>query len=64
MEQRNIKDDELRLMSIPEVCERLGIGNWMVYQQIRKNTLKTVKIGRRRLVSARALNDFIDLMER
>ena len=55
---QNIKED-MRLISIPETCKRLGIGHWAVYQQINKKALKTVKIGKRRLVSVKALNDFI-----
>jgi excisionase family DNA binding protein len=53
----------MRLISIPEACKRLGIGHWSIYQQINKNALKTVKIGKRRLVSVRALNDFITALE-
>jgi len=62
MEQENY-DADLRLISIPEVCKRLGIGHWAVYQQINKRTLRTVKIGKRRLVSTNALNDFIKSLE-
>jgi len=61
MEQNAAKDT--RLLSIPEVCKRLGIGHWAVYQQINKRALKTVKIGGRRLVSAKSLNEFITEME-
>jgi excisionase family DNA binding protein len=53
----------MRLISIPEACKLLGVGHWSVYQQINKNALKTVKIGRRRLVSASALSDFIKSLE-
>jgi len=63
MEQNTIKDNDMRLISIPEVCKRLGIGHWAVYQQINKRVLKTVKIGGRRLISVRALNDFITSLE-
>jgi excisionase family DNA binding protein len=63
MEQKNTKDKDMRLMSIPEVCERLSIGHWMVYRQIHSKALKTVKIGKRRLVSTRALDEFINSME-
>ena len=63
MEQNSIKDNDMRLISIPETCKRLGIGHWAVYQQINKRTLKTVKIGGRRLVSIKALNEFITSLE-
>lgn len=62
--EQNIKDTDMRLLSIPEACKRLGVGHWMVYQQINKRALKTVKIGKRRLVSTRAIDEFIAAQER
>jgi excisionase family DNA binding protein len=59
MEQDITKDTDMQLIGIPEACKRLGIGHWSVYQQINKKALRTVKIGKRRLVSVKALNDFI-----
>ena len=61
--EQNIKDTDVRLMSMSEVCERLGISLWAVNQQIEKRTLKSVRIGKRRMVSTRALNEFITTME-
>ena len=61
MEQKNNID--MRLISMKEACRRLGIGSWAMYQQIQYRNLKTVKIGKRRLVSIRSLNEFIDSME-
>ena len=63
MEQNSYKDTDIRLLSIPEACERLGIGHWMAYRLIHQGSLKTVKIGKRRLVSTRAVDRFIDSME-
>jgi len=63
MEQNITKTNDTRLISIPEACKWLGIGHWAVYQQINKRALKTVKIGKRRLVSIRALNEFVASME-
>jgi len=63
MEQNIAKDTDMRLISIPEACKRLGIGHWAVYQQIKNKALKTVKIGKRRLVSVSALNAFITALE-
>lgn len=62
MEQNNHND--IRLISIREACKRLGIGNWAIYQQINKRKLKTVKIGGRRLVSIKSLNEFITALEK
>ena len=58
------KNNEIRLLSVREACSRLGISHWAIYQQIGQGTIKTVKIGRRRLVSSRALDEFITSMER
>ena len=57
------KDTDIRLISVKEACRRLGIGHWHIYQQINKRALKTVRIGKRRLVSIKALNEFIKSME-
>jgi excisionase family DNA binding protein len=59
----NIKDEPMQLLSISEVCQGLGIGHWAVYQQINNRALKTVKIGKRRLVSVEFLQNFIKSME-
>ena len=61
--EQNKHDTEMRLLSIPEASKRLGIGIWAVYRQIDKKALKTVKIGGRRLVSVRALNEFVNSLE-
>ena len=63
MEQNVIKDTDMRLISVQEACKRLGIGHWAVYQQINKRALKTVKIGGRRLISVKTLNEYITALE-
>ena len=63
MEQKT-KETETRLLSVKETCKRLGIGHWAVYQQIHQHKLKTIKIGKRRLISVQALNEFIANQER
>jgi excisionase family DNA binding protein len=59
MEQNITKDASMDLLTIPEACKRLRIGHWNIYEHIRSNTLKTVKIGKRRFIREGALNDFI-----
>ena len=44
-----------RLLSIPEAAEALGIGRTAVYDLIGRGELRTLKVGRRRLVPASAL---------
>ena len=64
MEQdNNTKGQDLRLINIEEACRRLNIGRWSIYQLINKNVIKTVKIGTRRLISTKTLNDYIMSLE-
>ncbi len=63
VQTNTINEADVRLLSIPEVCKRLGVTHWSVYQQIHKKALKTIRIGKRRLVSLKALNDFITEQE-
>jgi excisionase family DNA binding protein len=51
------------LISVPEAAARLSIGRPALYDLIRTNRLRTVKIGRRRLVSPAALLDAIAHLE-
>jgi excisionase family DNA binding protein len=52
------------LVSVPQACERLSISRMTLYRLLRRDQIKTVKIGRRRLVSATELNRFVARMER
>ena len=53
----------LRLLNIDQVCEALNMGRVKVYELINRKRLKSVTIGKRRLVSIRALNDFVNHLE-
>ena len=53
----------VRLLNIDQVCAALNMGRVKVYELINRKHLKSIKIGARRLVSVRALNDFIDRLE-
>jgi excisionase family DNA binding protein len=48
------------LLSAEEAAEVLGVGRAMVYDLIRLRMLHSVKIGRRRLIPARALVEYVD----
>jgi len=54
---------DIRLLNINQVCAALNMGRVKVYELINRKRLKSVKIGTRRLVSTRALNDFINRLE-
>jgi excisionase family DNA binding protein len=46
-----------------EVCEALGLGKSWLYETVNRGELRSFKIGRRRMVSAAALQEFIHDLE-
>jgi excisionase family DNA binding protein len=48
-----------RLNNVEQVQERLGVGHSTVFELIASNKLRSVKVGRRRLVPEQSLRDFI-----
>jgi excisionase family DNA binding protein len=52
-----------RLLTVQEAAERLRISRWSVYNLIRANQLRTIKIGRRRLMTPAALAECIKMLE-
>ena len=51
------------LLTVQEAADQLRISRWSVYNLIRANHLRTIKIGRRRLVTPAALADCIKMLE-
>jgi excisionase family DNA binding protein len=51
------------LLSLAEARQQLGIGRTTLYQQMKEGTLAYVKIGRRRLISVKAIERFIERRE-
>jgi excisionase family DNA binding protein len=56
---RDHEPSKPRLLSIKQAVYELGISRTAVYEQITAGKIKTVKIGRRRLISSEAIEDFI-----
>ncbi len=54
---------KMQLLSLKEAKEILGIGDWMLFQLLRSNAIKSVKIGNRRLISVRALEEYVRKLE-
>jgi excisionase family DNA binding protein len=52
-----------RLNSVEDVMERLKLGRSKVFEVIGSGALRSIKVGRRRLVSEAALVDFINRLE-
>lgn len=50
----------MRLLTVDEAAEQLRVSRWTVYNLIRSNQLRTVKIGRRRLVTLAALAECVE----
>jgi len=49
-----------RLLSIDEAATALGLGRSLLYGEIAAGRLQTLRVGRRRLVPAGSLHDFIE----
>lgn len=52
-----------RLNSIESTMAQLGIGRSKVYELIASGQLRSVKVGRRRLVSEAAINEFVENLD-
>lgn len=52
-----------RLNNVETVIERLGLGRSKVYEELGSGRLRSVKVGRRRLVSESALIEYIERLE-
>jgi excisionase family DNA binding protein len=50
------------LLTVQEAADWLRISRWSVYNLIRCNQLRTIKIGRRRLVTRAALAECVELL--
>lgn len=71
--QRSVNTDAMKIplhnlpitmLSLKDVRRLLGLSNWSVYQLIRTNKLQSIKIGGRRLISLRAIQEFIAQLEK
>ncbi|GII67355.1 hypothetical protein Skr01_74400 [Sphaerisporangium krabiense] len=51
------------VLTLDEAAERLRISRWILYTLIHSNQLKTIKIGRRRLVPVDSLVECIDSLK-
>ncbi|MDN6706755.1 helix-turn-helix domain-containing protein [Corynebacterium glyciniphilum] len=53
----------MKLYPITAVMETIGLGRTTVFTLIREGKLRSVKVGRRRMVPAAALDEFIAALE-
>jgi excisionase family DNA binding protein len=54
----------LQLLSVEEVCQRLCISRWMLYNLINEGKLKSIVIGTRRRIPVQELQEFFTRAER
>ncbi len=54
---RNAPD---RLLSVPEAADRLGVGRSATYGLMGAGSLRSIKVGKRRLVPEGAIRDYIE----
>ena len=52
--------NEPEFLDIPTVARRCGVSNWTAYQMARRNELPVLRRGRRYVVSARALEQWLE----
>jgi len=50
IESEKIKDQMERLLSVSEAADRLGVSIYFLYRQLESGKIKSVKIGKRRLL--------------
>jgi excisionase family DNA binding protein len=55
--------ESVRLHSVESVMKRLNLGRSKTFEVIANGSLRSVKVGRRRLVSEAALREFIEKLD-
>ncbi|MEU0667822.1 helix-turn-helix domain-containing protein [Streptomyces lavendulocolor] len=53
-----------RLHRVEAAAELLGVKRTVIYEQIRLGRLRTVRLGRRRLVPTEYIDEYVDLLKR
>jgi excisionase family DNA binding protein len=53
---------DVALLTVDEAAAQLRVSRWTVYNLIRSGQLRTIKIGRRRLVPPAALGECVELL--
>lgn len=55
----NEKDSIMRLLTLPEAADRLGISHWTVRRWATSGRIDSVRLGRRRLIPEQAVEKLI-----
>ncbi|ARE79232.1 excisionase [Streptomyces virginiae] len=54
---------EKRLHSVEEAAELLNVGRSTAFEEIRLGRLRTVRVGRRRLVPTEYVDEYVELLK-
>jgi excisionase family DNA binding protein len=63
-QQRPQEEDGQQLLTIPEVCQRLGVGRSWVYQRIKSGQIPSVRLGGNLRVKQKDLEEYINTNRR
>jgi excisionase family DNA binding protein len=50
------------LLTVSEAADRLSVGRSRLYEEVSSGRLRSVRIGRRRLIPVDALTDYVELL--
>jgi excisionase family DNA binding protein len=50
-------------LTINDACAAIGIGRTLAYELIKSGDLRTIKIGKRRLVTTQSIREFVAQLE-
>ncbi len=59
-EQQRPQEDGKQLLTIPEVCQRLGVGRSWVYQRINRGQIPSVRLGGNLRVKQKDLEEYVE----
>jgi excisionase family DNA binding protein len=60
--QEELPAVDKRCLSVDETATAVGLGRTKIYELINEGKLKSVKVGRRRLVPAAAVDEFLETL--
>ena len=53
-------DPPRRLLSVPEVCASTGLSRDTIYGELRSGRLRSLKVGKRRLIPTEAVDEWVN----
>lgn len=53
------EQSQAELLSIPDAAARMGVGRTTVYAELASGRLRSIRVGRRRLIPADAIQEYV-----